>query len=105
MYSSNCRWNTIVHCTQSSSYSVSGVSHDASITNDQRISMSYQDDNNIGLLCVCSSKGCIYVMNPLDGSVIGSIELPGEIFSSPVIVNNRIVVGCRDELVYCVQFY
>ena len=85
------------HLTQSSS-SHSGVSSD---TNNKPIASSYKD--NIGLLCVCSCKGCLYIVNPLDGSVVNCIELPGEIFSSPVIINDMIVVGCRDELVHCAQ--
>jgi hypothetical protein len=27
----------------------------------------------------------------------------GELFSSPVVVDDKIVVGCRDDNVYCVD--
>ena len=54
-----------------------------------------------GLMCVCSCKGTVCLVHPLKGEVIGSMRLPGEVFSSPAIVNDRIVVGCRDESVYC----
>ncbi|KAL6002484.1 hypothetical protein ACLOJK_034417 [Asimina triloba] len=32
-----------------------------------------------------------------------SLELPGEIFSSPVMIGGRIFVGCRDDHVYCID--
>lgn len=31
------------------------------------------------------------------------LELPGEIFSSPIMVGGRIFVGCRDDHVYCID--
>ena len=54
-------------------------------------------------VCVCSTAGFIYVVELLRGTIIGSHELPWDIFSSPVVVDNCIVVGCRDDHVYCVE--
>lgn len=34
---------------------------------------------------------------------IGSIQLRGEVFSSPIVIGNRIFVGCRDDNVYCLS--
>lgn len=31
------------------------------------------------------------------------LELPGELFSSPIMVGGRIFVGCRDDHVYCID--
>ena len=54
-------------------------------------------------LCACSTAGFIYIVELFGGTVIGSHELPWDVFSSPVVVDNCIVVGCRDDRVYCVE--
>ena len=30
-------------------------------------------------------------------------QLPGEVFSSPVIIDNQILVGCRDDGLHCLR--
>ena len=37
------------------------------------------------------------------GEVLASCQLPGEVFSSPVVVGDYLVVGCRDDYVYCLE--
>lgn len=37
--------------------------------------------------------------------ILQRIQLPNEIFSSPILVNNRIFVGCRDNNIYCIKIY
>lgn len=32
---------------------------------------------------------------------LASIDLPGDIFSSPLMVGGRIFVGCRDDRLHC----
>lgn len=32
---------------------------------------------------------------------VASIDLPGDIFSSPLMVGGRIFVGCRDDRLHC----
>ena len=48
-----------------------------------------------------STKGRVTVLSCVTGKQLGSITLPGDVFSSPVIVSNCFVVGCRDDNVYC----
>ena len=62
-----------------------------------------QGTMEMNLICVCSCNGVVYLIAPHDGTVIESLKLPGEVFSSPTIVNDRVVVGCRDESVYCLH--
>jgi acyl-CoA synthetase len=31
------------------------------------------------------------------------MDLPGEIFSSPVMIGGRIFVGCRDDYLHCLE--
>ena len=57
-----------------------------------------------GIVCACSSAGWLYVMDAMRGTVIGHLELPWDIFSSPVLLpSGLIVVGCRNDSVYCVS--
>ena len=53
-------------------------------------------------LVVCAStKGKISILCCATGKCLGTVTLPGELFSSPVIVGDRLVIGCRDDNVYC----
>ncbi|KAF7844704.1 putative acyl-activating enzyme 19 isoform X1 [Senna tora] len=66
------------------------------------------------LVCICSSSGGIYVLrvnlnvsedaNQRRASVeeFGRLNLPGDIFSSPVMIGGRIFVGCRDDCLHCI---
>ncbi|WVZ82903.1 hypothetical protein U9M48_030110 [Paspalum notatum var. saurae] len=66
--------------------------------------------------CICTSSGKIHVIRIradakqelADEGVkyelvqgLASIELPGDIFSSPLMVGGRIFVGCRDDRLHC----
>jgi len=72
------------------------------------------------LACVCSSSGKIHVLRinsktkqerSLHGEVhqsemvqeFAAMDLPGDIFSSPVMINGRIFVSCRDDFVHCIS--
>lgn len=54
-------------------------------------------------VCVCSSRGTLYLLDMVTGDVRASLKLPQDVFSSPVVVDNHIVVGCRDDCVYCIE--
>lgn len=54
-------------------------------------------------ICACSTGGYVYVLCAGCGRVLGSLKLPWDIFSSPVAIDNNIVVGCRDNNVYCIE--
>lgn len=55
-------------------------------------------------LVSCTTNGVINAIKLSDGSIAHSLNLPGEIFSSPVIHKNQLFVGCRDNYLYCIQF-
>ncbi|PKA66229.1 Putative acyl-activating enzyme 19 [Apostasia shenzhenica] len=71
------------------------------------------------LVCVCSSTGKVHVLqiNPdaKPENAVGIIpanklvdefaviQLPADIFSSPVMIGGRIFVGCRDDYVHCIS--
>ena len=55
------------------------------------------------ICCCCTVNGNVFVLDVTTGEVLVTQKLPGEIFSSPLILANRIVVGCRDNNVYCLK--
>ncbi|XP_015281810.1 PREDICTED: acyl-CoA synthetase family member 4 isoform X2 [Gekko japonicus] len=55
------------------------------------------------LLAVISTDGRIWILNAKTGVVEGSGKLPGEVFSSPVVWGTKLVVGCRNNYVYCLD--
>jgi hypothetical protein len=72
---------------------------------------------------VCSSSGHVRVLqllqqrqpNPLQSAhgtasaswqvetCLGAVQLPGEVFSSPVLAAGFMVLGCRDDHLYCLR--
>ena len=34
---------------------------------------------------------------------VAQVTLPGEVFSSPVMISGRIFVGCRNDYLYCLD--
>ncbi|XP_022247333.1 acyl-CoA synthetase family member 4-like isoform X2 [Limulus polyphemus] len=55
------------------------------------------------VVTVSSTSGYFCVLNPFSGKLITSHCFPGEIFSSPVMVNNQLLLGCRDNSIYCIE--
>jgi len=49
----------------------------------------------------CSTKGLLRLINLRTGVVYSEIKLSGEVFSSPIFLKRNIIVGCRDDFVYC----
>jgi len=52
------------------------------------------------LAVAASTKGKVYILDLDFGAVKCSYQLPGEVFSSPVVNGNYVYVGCRDNHVY-----
>lgn len=57
----------------------------------------------LGCVCVCTTSGQVYLLDVHTGEVLGSVRLPGEVFSSPVVVDSHILIGCRDDCIYCIE--
>jgi acyl-CoA synthetase len=55
------------------------------------------------LVIVPSTSGVLYILKLSDGQIIAEFSLPNQTFSSPVIWDNRIVIGCRDDYVHCLE--
>lgn len=50
-------------------------------------------------LISCTTTGFINLLD-FNGFFINSLKLNGEVFSSPLIINNEIYIGCRDNYFY-----
>ncbi|KAM3940453.1 beta-alanine-activating enzyme [Leptodactylus fuscus] len=56
---------------------------------------------NTELLAATSTDGHLWILDAQSGRLICQRALEGEIFSSPVVYDSRLVVGCRNNFVYC----
>ncbi|NXM73901.1 ACSF4 enzyme, partial [Serilophus lunatus] len=63
------------------------------------------DLNNKILLAAVSTDGKVWILNARSGTAEGVDKLPGEVFSSPVVWGTKLVVGCRNDNVYCLDLY
>ncbi|KAL5486532.1 hypothetical protein EMCRGX_G019026 [Ephydatia muelleri] len=57
--------------------------------------------HRVPCLCVCAVSGQVYVLHASSGALLGHMDLPGQVYSSPVLVDDLLVVGCRDNNLYC----
>ncbi|KAI3369008.1 hypothetical protein L3Q82_025980 [Scortum barcoo] len=55
------------------------------------------------LVAVASTDGTVWILDGEDGRTLASLTLPGELFSSPVVWEQHLVVGCRNDYVYCLK--
>ncbi|NXD75986.1 ACSF4 enzyme, partial [Halcyon senegalensis] len=67
----------------------------------------FQSDHlkNKILLAAVSTDGKVWILNAKNGTAEGVNKLPGEVFSSPVVWGTKLVVGCRNDYVYCLDVY
>ncbi|NWT00809.1 ACSF4 enzyme, partial [Mionectes macconnelli] len=63
------------------------------------------DLSNKILLAAVSTDGKVWILNAKTGTAEGVEKLPGEVFSSPVVWGTKLVVGCRNDYVYCLDLY
>ena len=56
---------------------------------------------SVVIVTFATTKGIIYVVGAEDGQVLCKTQMEGEVFSSPILYRNSLVVGCRDDNVYC----
>jgi outer membrane protein assembly factor BamB/aryl carrier-like protein len=62
---------------------------------------SADDCPRIELLAAATTQGHVCILSAGTGEVLHRATLPGKIFSSPLVFNNALVIGCRDDLMYC----
>ncbi|XP_036619637.1 beta-alanine-activating enzyme isoform X2 [Trichosurus vulpecula] len=59
--------------------------------------------SNEMLLAAASTDGKLWILGAERGQLQTVHKLPGEVFSSPVVWQSMLVVGCRDDYVYCLD--
>lgn len=52
---------------------------------------------------VAGNAGRLHLFDLKTHSELASIQLAGEIFSTPIINNGFVYVGCRDDHLYCLE--
>lgn len=57
----------------------------------------------LAICCCCTVNGNVFIMDMTTGEILATTKLSGEIFSSPLIIGDRIVMGCRDNNIYCLK--
>uniref|UniRef100_A0A8C2YLH2 Beta-alanine-activating enzyme n=2 Tax=Chinchilla lanigera TaxID=34839 RepID=A0A8C2YLH2_CHILA len=55
------------------------------------------------LLAAASTDGKLWVLGSESGQLRRAYELPGEVFSSPVVWESMLVIGCRNNYIYCLD--
>ncbi|XP_071343014.1 beta-alanine-activating enzyme [Trachinotus anak] len=55
------------------------------------------------LVGLASTDGTVWILDAENGQMLASHTLPGELFSSPVVYGQSLVVGCRNDYVYCLK--
>ncbi|XP_041646603.1 beta-alanine-activating enzyme [Cheilinus undulatus] len=55
------------------------------------------------LVALASTDGAVWILDGEDGRMLTKFTLPGELFSSPVVWGRSLVIGCRNDFVYCLQ--
>ncbi|XP_045853695.1 beta-alanine-activating enzyme isoform X3 [Meles meles] len=55
------------------------------------------------LLAAASTDGKLWVLDSTRGQLQSVCELPGEVFSSPVVWESMLIIGCRNNYVYCLD--
>lgn len=61
--------------------------------------------NSKWMVCAASTKGFIYLCDFYFGTILAKLKLGGEVFSSPVVHENEVFVGCRDNNVLAIKIW
>lgn len=56
-----------------------------------------------GFMFVACTDGTFQVFDISDGKLFATKQLPGETFSSPVVYDDLVVLGCRDNNLYVLK--
>jgi len=60
------------------------------------------DYSHNGLISCANIEGNIFILKG-NGEIVSREKVPGHVFSSPIFFDAKIIVGCRDNYLYCLQ--
>ncbi|KAM4710151.1 beta-alanine-activating enzyme isoform 2-T2 [Discoglossus pictus] len=63
----------------------------------------YPHTENTELLAVASTDGLVWILDTETGLLNCEYKLEGEVFSSPIAWGRNVVIGCRNDYVYCLE--
>nr|XP_017513911.1 beta-alanine-activating enzyme isoform X1 [Manis javanica] len=63
----------------------------------------YCNYSNEMFLAAASTDGKLWILESKSGQLQSVYELPGEVFSSPVVWESMLIIGCRNNYVYCLD--
>lgn len=56
------------------------------------------------MVALASTDGTVWILDAgRGGRALARFRLPGELFSTPAVHGRSLVVGCRDDRVYCLN--
>lgn len=55
------------------------------------------------LVATASTDGSLWILDGDGGRALASVTLAAELFSSPVVWGRSLVIGCRNDYVYCFE--
>lgn len=64
---------------------------------------SNQSCSSESLLAAASTDGKLWILESQSGKLRSVHVLPGEVFSSPVVWESMLIIGCRNNYVYCLD--
>ncbi|XP_012281427.1 acyl-CoA synthetase family member 4 homolog isoform X2 [Orussus abietinus] len=59
----------------------------------------YCDDSK-GIIVVAGTDGLLYILNYSNGEILKTFRLDGDVFSSPAVHADELILGCRDDNLY-----
>ncbi|MBZ3883842.1 Acyl-CoA synthetase family member 4 [Sciurus carolinensis] len=59
--------------------------------------------SNEMLVAAASTDGKLWILESQSGKLQSVYELPGEVFSSPVVWESMLIIGCRNNYIYCLD--
>ena len=97
-----CEWSTSVDGAVYATPCLISCAYGSKLTQQGTFSLQPTTSDSVFIL-IATTKGTIYLLGASDGRILKKIFLPGEIFSSPVIVGQDFVVGCRNDFLYFIK--
>lgn len=59
--------------------------------------------DEFNIIIVITTEGELNILAKSTGEILTRFKLPGEVFSSPLLLDNHVYVGCRDNYLYKIK--
>lgn len=100
------KWQMYFGCHDNNVYSVNITNFQPSLHWKTRVSSPVYSTPTIfndKLILAASTDGKLWVIHSELGTVTAQYQLPGETFSSPIICDDHVFIGCRNDLLYSLK--